>query len=64
MAKVAPKVTFEPMQDKIGGAWFVRMRYENGQADVRGFKSEQKALRWIASESAAWLKKYEGGRLA
>jgi hypothetical protein len=31
MAKVKPKVAFEPVEMKIGAAWFVRLKLPGGR---------------------------------
>jgi hypothetical protein len=64
MASHKPKVTFEARQMKRGSDWYVLMRASTSQVHISGFKSETEANRWIATESAEWLKKFEGGRLA
>jgi hypothetical protein len=64
MASIKPKVEFEPVEMKIGTDWYVRMTHPTGVAQINGFKSKAEARHWIAHESADWLKKFEGGRLA
>jgi hypothetical protein len=65
MAKLKPKVAFEPVAMKIGAAWFVRLKLPGGrQTRIDGFKSEVEAREWIRSRSAAWLKMYDGGKYA
>jgi hypothetical protein len=54
MAKVKPEVAFEPVEMKIGAAWFVRLKLPGGpQTWIDGFKSEVEAREWIRDGSAA-----------
>jgi hypothetical protein len=53
MGKSALKVKFDPT------------RLPNGdQTQISGFFTEVEAREWIATESAAWLKQYRGGKFA
>ena len=63
MADAKPSIEFEPVQNKAGSEWYVRMRRPSGETHISGFKSEEEARHWIAHESAAWLKKLEGDQL-
>ena len=63
MTETKPKVEFEPIKNKVGPDWHVRMTFSNGVARVNGFKSEAEARRWIKRESPPWLKRYGAGRL-
>jgi hypothetical protein len=56
MALRAAVARFEPHEVKQGNAWFVHASWSNGRtADVGNFESEAEAVRWIESESTAWL---------
>ena len=45
--------------------WFVRVTLPHGEhVTLNRFKTEAMARDWIATNAAAWLKKYRGGRYA
>jgi hypothetical protein len=55
------KFTAVGLQDHSG--WIVRVELPRGLTRlVDGFKSEQQAKDWIKRDSAAWLKRVEGGK--
>jgi hypothetical protein len=65
MVTIKRKVEFEPVMMKIGSGWYVRITLPDGVGpQLGGFKTEDEAREWIARESAAWLKEYEGGKYA
>jgi hypothetical protein len=65
MNKPKPKVTFEPVQMKIGTGWYLRLTLPGGrQSRIDGFKTQAEAQEWIKAKSTAWLKMYDGGRYA
>jgi hypothetical protein len=60
-----PKTKFAPVQLKAGLGWYVRITLPHGEEiHIDEFKTEAEAALWIADKSAAWLKKYRGGRYA
>jgi hypothetical protein len=65
VARIKPKVEFEPVPMKIGSGWCVQVTLPYGNnPKLGGFKTEQEAREWTARNSAEWLKEYEGGRYA
>jgi hypothetical protein len=45
------------------GRWAVAVTTGYGpQSYVGDFATEEEAQRWIANDSAAWLKRFEGGK--
>jgi hypothetical protein len=47
----------------LDGTWVVRVDLPRGLTrHVEDFKTEQEAKQWIKRDSAAWLKRFEGGR--
>jgi hypothetical protein len=65
MPTAKPKVQFEPVPMRGASGWYVLIKLPNGQHPQLGnFKTEAEAREWIARESAAWLKKFEGGPYA
>jgi hypothetical protein len=59
------KTKFEPVQMKAERGWYVRITLPHGeQIHIDEFISEAEARAWIDDKSAAWLKKYRGGRYA
>lgn len=60
MAKAKPEVKFEPVEWNILPEWYVRVTLPDArELRVGGFKTKAKALEWIASSSAAWLKEHK-----
>jgi hypothetical protein len=60
-----PKTKFEPVQLKAEPGWYVRITLPHGeQIQMSGFETEVRARDWIATNAAAWLKHYRGGRYA
>jgi IS1 family transposase len=49
--------TFEPEENRIGGGWFVRVMFPNGETDTirNNFASKADAIRWIRTEAVVWL---------
>jgi hypothetical protein len=59
------KTKFEPVQMKAEPGWYVRITLPHGeQIHIDEFIAEAEARAWIEHKSAAWLKKYRGGRYA
>jgi hypothetical protein len=49
---------FHTQQSRFGPSWDVFVEWSQGKTEyVRGFPTEQAADKWIAEESASWLKK-------
>jgi hypothetical protein len=48
---------FEPEENAIGGGWFVRVTFPNGEADTirNNFASKADAIKWIRCEAVVWL---------
>jgi len=60
-----PRTKFEPVQLKAEPEWYVRITLPHGEdIHIDEFKTEAEARAWIDDKSAAWLKKYPGGRYA
>jgi hypothetical protein len=54
---------FDAVQSMVEPRWNVRVTLQHGERILIGeFMTEVTALEWIAEKSAAWLKKYRGGR--
>jgi hypothetical protein len=66
MPKRKRMVKFGPVALKAAApAWCVRIILPHGeQIQINEFKTETEAKNWITDKSAAWLKKYRGGRYA
>jgi hypothetical protein len=65
MATAKPKVQFEPVPIRGASGRYVLIKLPNGQQPQLGnFRTETEAREWIEHESAAWLRKFEGGRYA
>ena len=63
MKEAEPKTQFDARQIKTGLGWYVRVTLPNEETPhLGGFESAAHANEWIETESAAWLKGYEGGR--
>jgi hypothetical protein len=65
MATIKRSFEFKPAPMSNGSGWFVQVTISHGPGPkLGGFKTEEDARKWIARESASWLKGYEGGRYA
>jgi hypothetical protein len=52
---------FSPQKLKSGSAWYVLVEKLNGSRKrIKGFASESAATKWIAEESAKWMKQQRG----
>jgi IS1 family transposase len=49
--------TFEPEENRIGGGWFVRVTFPNGDTDTirNNFATKADAIKWIRCEAVVWL---------
>jgi hypothetical protein len=49
--------TFEPEENRIGGGWFVRVTFPNGETDTirDNFVTKADAIKWIRCEAIVWL---------
>ena len=58
-------VKFEPVRLWIAGGWCVHVTLPHGhETQIGAFRTEAEAKRWIAENSAGWLKDYDGGKYA
>ena len=58
-----PNIIFEAVRDNDAPGWHVVISLPDGnKAEVRGFKTEHDAKKWVALESKSWLEGYSGGR--
>ena len=65
MARIKPKVEFEPVEMTIRPGWYVRVTLPHGkQPKLGGFNTEAEAREWIKHKSSVWLKEYECGKYA
>jgi IS1 family transposase len=48
---------FEPEENRIGGGWFVRVTFPNGETDTirNNFATRADAIKWIRCEAVVWL---------
>jgi hypothetical protein len=54
--KREPKETFEILEWKIGGGFYVKMTTPySAPVNIEGFKTEAEAATWIKNESSVWL---------
>jgi hypothetical protein len=61
----APHAKFVAREVDDGSGWSVLVTLPNGLSRrVDAFKTEQEAKSWIRRDSAAWLKRTEGGQHA
>jgi IS1 family transposase len=49
--------SFEPEENRIGGGWFVRVTFPNGDTDTirNNFATRSDAIKWIRCEAVVWL---------
>ena len=65
MARIKPRVEFEPVEMKIRPGWYVCVTLPDGkQPKLGGFNTEAEAREWIKHKSFVWLKEYENGKYA
>jgi hypothetical protein len=55
--KIVPDPRFHTQQSRFDHSWDVFVEWSQGKTEyVREFPTKQAADKWIAEESAAWLK--------
>jgi NAD(P)H-flavin reductase len=65
MARIKPKVEFEPVEMKIKPGWYVRVTLPHGEQPRLGsFNTEAEARDWMKHKSFAWLNEYERSKYA
>jgi hypothetical protein len=63
MGSPKPKTKFEPVPLNAAIGWYVRVTLPHGEEiQINEFPTWADARVWIAEKSAAWLKKFRGGR--
>jgi len=65
MADPASETSFEPVQEKDGSGWYVRLtRPAMLPQQIGDFKTEAEARAWISAESAKWLERFGSSKPA